>query len=141
MKTTPYLNYDGNTEEALTFYAKAIGAEPPALMRFGDTPAAEHVPAAAKDQVMHGCLQIGDEVLLMASDTGCIPDQGFRGHDGFSIALAPRTVAEAKRVFDALAEGGKVTMPLEKTFWAEAFGSLVDRFGVSWLINCEKDGG
>ena len=141
MKTTPYLNFDGKSEEALNFYAQALGAQVVGLMRFGETPAAEHVPAEAHDQVMHACLQYGDDALLMASDTGCIPDQGFRGYDGFSIALAPRSVAEARRVFDALADGGKVTMPLEKTFWADAFGNLVDRYGVGWLINCEKDGG
>lgn len=140
MKTTPYLNFDGKSEEAFTFYANAIGAQITAMMRFGETPAAGHVPPEAQQQVMHACLQYGDDILLMASDTGCIPDQGFRGHEGFSIALAPRNVAEAERVFAALADGGRVTMALEKTFWAERFGSLIDRFGVSWLINCETDG-
>lgn len=141
MQTTPYLNFDGKAEEAFTFYAQAIGATVTAMMRFGETPACEHVPAEAHDQIMHACLNYGDVPLLMASDTGCIPGQGFRGYEGFAIALNAPTVAEATRVFEALAAGGTVTMPLEQTFWAEIFGGLTDRYGVSWLINCEKDGG
>lgn len=140
MHTTPYLSFDGNTEAAFTFYARAIGAQVTAMMRFGDSPMADQVPAAMHQRVMHACLQHGDDILLMATDSGCTPDDQFRGHEGFSVALAPRTVADAERVFAALAEGGKVTMPLTKTFWAERFGSLVDRFGVSWLINCESAG-
>ncbi|MBB5207767.1 VOC family protein [Chiayiivirga flava] len=137
MKLVTYLNFDGNTEEAMTFYAGALGARITAMMRFGDTPAAEHVPADAQDKVMHACLQLGDDMILFACDSGCVPGQEFRSHEGFSIAISTPSIDETERVFAALSAGGTVTMPLEKTFWAERFGSLVDRFGVSWLINCD----
>lgn len=137
MKFTTYLNFDGNTEEAFKFYAAAFNAQITAMMRFGETPAAEYVPADAQDKVMHACLQIGDGVLLFGSDSGCVPGQEFRSHEGFSVALSTPSVAEGERVFAALSAGGKVTMPMEKTFWAERFGSLVDRFGVSWLVNVD----
>ncbi|MNN97146.1 hypothetical protein D3C81_2162530 [compost metagenome] len=75
--------------------------------------------------------------MLMASDT--TPDRPTQGMSGCSISLNVDSIAEAERVFNALAEGGKVDMPLEATFWAARFGMLVDRFGVSWMINCEKD--
>lgn len=137
MKLVTYLNFDGNTEEAMTFYATTLKGNITAMMRFGETPAAEHVPADAQDKVMHACLQIGDDMVLFASDSGCVPGQEFKGYDGFSIAISTPSIDESERVFAALSDGGTVTMPMEKTFWAERFGSVIDRFGVTWLVNCD----
>ncbi|MNN99654.1 hypothetical protein D3C81_2193570 [compost metagenome] len=85
---------------------------------------------------MHARLQVGDQVL-MGSDT--CQGMPYEGVKGCSISVNVDSKADARRVFDGLAEGGKVVMPLEKTFWAAAFGALEDRFGVSWMINCEHD--
>ncbi len=106
------------------------------MMTFGETPAAEHVPKEHHDLIIHTCLKVGDQ-MLMASDT--TPDRPTPGMSGCSISLNVDSVAEAERVFNALAAGGKVEMPLDSTFWAARFGMLIDKFGVSWMVNCEKD--
>jgi PhnB protein len=106
------------------------------MMTFGETPAAEHVPKEYHDLIIHTCLKVGDQ-MLMASDT--TPDRPTPGMSGCSISLNVDSIAEAERVFKALSDGGKVEMQLEATFWAARFGMLVDRFGVSWMVNCEKD--
>jgi PhnB protein len=134
MKVSPYLNFDGNCEEAMRFYAACTGGEVIAMMKFAGTPAEAHVPPEMKDKVLHACISMnGTE--LMASDAAC----GNKTPQGFSVALHVNDPAEAERVFHALGEGGKVEMPIQQTFWAERFGSLVDRYGISWMVNC--DGG
>ncbi len=139
MKVCPYLEFDGNCREAFDFYAGAIGGTIVSMMTFGETPAAEHVPAASHSQIMHAALQLDDGHFLMASDG--MPGQPSQGIKGASVALHPETPADADRVFANLADGGQVTMPIDRTFWAERFGMLVDRFGVPWIINCLGDVG
>ncbi|MNP02950.1 hypothetical protein D3C76_948170 [compost metagenome] len=136
MKISPYLIFNGDCRAAFTFYQQCLQAQIEAMMTFGETPAAEHVPKEHHDLIIHTCLKVGDQ-MLMASDT--TPDRPTPGMSGCSISLNVDSIAEAERVFNALAEGGKVDMPLEATFWAARFGMLVDRFGVSWMVNCEKD--
>ncbi|HET7301060.1 MAG TPA: VOC family protein, partial [Oleiagrimonas sp.] len=98
------------------------------------------VPADKRDLIMHACIAVGDDVL-MASDWGCGSDSPpFEAPRGFSVSLNVDSVAEAERVYTALAEGGRANMPLNKTFFAERFGMLTDRFGVPWMVNCEKGG-
>lgn len=127
----PYLSFGGRCEEAIEFYRKALGAELRMMMRFKEAPEPSGMPECFEDKIMHASLQIGDSVL-MASDGRCEGPQSF---EGFSISIQLPDEAEADRVFAALSEGGLVTMPLEKTFWAPKFGMLQDRFGVGWMIN------
>ncbi|MBM4297966.1 MAG: VOC family protein [Deltaproteobacteria bacterium] len=132
MAIEPYLFFNGNCEEAVELYKKALGAEVLMLMRYKESPEPPPpgmVPAGWDNKVMHTTLRIGD-ANVMASD-GCSEGANFQG---FSLSLALNTEAEAQRVFAALAVGGKVTMPLGKTFWSPCFGMLTDRFGVGWMV-------
>jgi len=138
MHIQPYLFFNGRAEEALNFYKRAVGAEVTTLMRFKDSPETSPtgmVPISWSDKVMHANVRIGD-TQVMASD-GCSEEQlTFRG---FSLSLAVTSVAEADRCFNALADGGKVDMPLSKTFWSARFGMVTDRFGVAWMIGVFDD--
>ncbi|MBC7772726.1 MAG: VOC family protein [Pyrinomonadaceae bacterium] len=129
----PYLFFGGRCEEALAFYHSAIGATVEMVMHFNESP--EPVPAEMlapgfENKVMHASFRVG-ETTLMASD-GCQAGQAF---GGFSLSLSVASEAEADRVFAALAEGGKVEMPLGKTFWSPRFGMLTDRFGIGWMVS------
>ena len=126
----PYLHFDGRCEEALAFYKKALGAEVEMLMRFKESPEPANNPPGSENKVMHSAFTVNG-ATLMASDGYC---QGKPSFQGFSLSLAARDEAEAKRLFGALAEGGEVQMPLAKTFFSPSFGIVADRFGVSWMI-------
>lgn len=130
----PYLFFNGRCEEALEFYRNALGAEVDMLMRFKDNPEPQPsgtLPPGYDNKVMHASFRVGGSTL-MASD-GCEEDKG--GFEGFSLSLAVPTEAEAKRAFDALADGGQVKMPLAKTFWSPCFGAVTDRFGLGWMVS------
>ena len=134
MQVQPYLSFDGRCEEALEFYRKALGAEVLMLMRYRESPEPPPpgmLPPGAENKVMHASLRIGD-TTLMASDGHC---QGRPGFQGISLSLTVANVAEAERRFAALADGGKVQMPLTKTFFSPGFGIVADRFGVSWMVH------
>jgi PhnB protein len=134
MQVQPYLFFEGRCEEALEFYRQALDAEVEMLMRFKDSPEAPPPGAVApgsEEKVMHASFRIGD-TILMASDGGCSGRSSFQG---VSLSLNLAEVAEAERRFAALAAGGEVQMPLSATFWSPAFGMVVDRFGVSWMVN------
>jgi len=125
----PYLAFDGNCREAMSFYQSCLGGELQ-VQSFGDVGMAQG--KGTEDRVMHARLTNG-EARLMASDT--MPGQPYEGMKNFGVALTFPTPDAARDVFDALAEGGQVTMPLGKTFWAEAFGMVTDRFGTPWMVN------
>jgi PhnB protein len=133
MKINTYLTFNGDCEKAFQFYAEHLGGKIEAMFPFAGTPAEEFTPPEWKDKIMHATLSVGD-ALLMGSDA---PGGRFEKPQGFSVSLQIPDPAEAERVFDALAANGQVIMPLEKTFWAEKFGMLVDPFGIPWMINCE----
>lgn len=130
-----YLTYNGNAAEALQFYARTLPrAKIDKLLTFGQMPpdACPALPPGGGDRLMHGCLSF-DGGLLMASDTmGTEPYDGIKG---CGLALQCADNDEAQRVFEALAAGGTITMPLQPTFWAERFGMVTDRFGTPWLVN------
>ena len=133
MLVQPYLNFDGRCEEAINFYKSALGAESIMLMRYSETPDPTPpgmVAPGSENKVCHASLRIGESVL-MASDGGC---RGKAGFQGITLNLSVASEAEADRRFAALAEGGKVQMPLMKTFFSPRFGMVEDRFGVSWMI-------
>jgi PhnB protein len=129
----PYLFFGGRCEEALQFYRQALGAEIDMLMRYKESPEPMPpgmVPPGYENKVMHATFRI-DGNTLMASD-GCGEAPGF---DGFSLALTVATEADADRAFGALSAGGKITMPLTKTFWSPRFGMVTDRFGLGWMVS------
>ena len=129
---TPYLSFGGRCDEAIAFYRQALGAEVEMLLRFNESPdpVPEGVlPPGFENKVMHVGMRIGG-ALLLASD-GCEQASRF---SGVSLSLELGTPADAARAFDALADGGKVTMPLGKTFWSPCFGMVTDRFGMSWMV-------
>ncbi|AOF86749.1 hypothetical protein BSY239_440 [Hydrogenophaga sp. RAC07] len=127
-----YLSYNGDCAEAMAFYAKVLGARLEALITYGQMPGEMPVPAEHADRVMHAYL-VHPDFAIMAGDTP--PGVPYAGIQGCMLAITYPTVAEATRVFNALAEGGKVGMPLAETFWADTFGMVTDRFGTPWGIN------
>ena len=132
----PYLFFSGRCAEAIAFYQTTLGAKQEMLMRYSDSPEPHPpgmVPAGWEDKVMHASFRLGDNVL-MASD-GCGGSDDDAGFQGFSLSYTVADEAEAHRVFAALADGGKVTMPLMKTFWSPCFGMVTDRFGLGWMIS------
>ena len=132
MQFSTYLFFDGRCEEAAEFYKKAIGAEVAYMMRYSDSPEPHPpgmVPPGFENKVMHMSMQIGGMTLMAADD--CTGHPTFQG---FSLSLAATSEAEAERLFAALGDGGSVTMPLTKTFFATKFGMLTDRFGVGWMV-------
>lgn len=137
MRIDAYLTFEDQTEAAFTFYQKCLGGKLD-MMRFADMPGeggcpgGEPLPESAKNRIMHASLALEDQ-LLMASDS--FPDQPYEGIKGCMVALSYEDNAEAERVYGALLEGGKAIMPMEEAFWAERFGMLVDRFGVTWGVN------
>ena len=133
MQVQPYLYFEGRCEEAIEFYRKTIGAELTMLMRYKDSPEPPQpgmLPPGAGDKVMHSSFRIG-ESTVMASDGLCSGKPDFKG---VSLTVSVADANEAERLFAALGEGGKVQMPLTKTFFAARFGMAADRFGVSWMI-------
>jgi PhnB protein len=135
MQFAPYLNFAGNCREAFTRYNEIFGGRL-IVMTFGETPMAAQMPAEWSDKVAHARIEAGD-CAVMGSD--CPPDR-FAQPRGISVHVAPPSVAEGERIFAALAEGGSVTMPAQKTFWSAYFGMVVDRFGISWMVNCNQAG-
>jgi PhnB protein len=140
MQVQPYLFFDGRADEAIEFYKKALGAKVNMLMRFKDAPPqatsggggggdCKPDPANA-EKVMHAQFSVGDTVV-MASDGDCKGDPKF---GGFALSITADNDAEAQRVFAAVSEGGKVIMPLTKTFFSSAFGMVHDKFGVMWMV-------
>jgi PhnB protein len=129
----PYLFFNGACEQAVEFYKKALGAEVQMLMRYNESPEpppSGMVPPGFENKIMHVSIRIG-QTILMASD-GCSTERP--AFEGFSLSLAVSTEAEVDRFFNALAEGGKIGMPLMKTFWSPRFGMVTDKFGVGWMI-------
>src|SRR5262245_60530454 len=133
MQIQPYLSFKGDCEDAFRFYEQHLGGELGPLFRYAGSPMADQAPPEWGDKIMHGSVKAGG-LELMGGD---VAPERFEEPKGFSLSIQIGTTAEAERVFRALAEGGRVVMPLEKTFWAAGFGMLVDRFGISWMINCD----
>jgi len=130
MKIQSYLMFNGRTEEALKFYEKALGAKIEMMMRFKDAPPEAQPSPAMGEKVMHSSFVIGD-TQLMATDGACGGKSAFAG---ISLVFNATDDADAKRRFEALADGGKVEVPLGPAFFASSFGVTADRFGVSWMV-------
>lgn len=130
-----YLSFDGNCAEAMQFYERVLGGRLEALIRYADAPPdAAMPPLSAEDagRIMHARLGLDQQTLLGSDATAAHP---YPGKQGVALALAYPTVPDAQRVFDQLADGGNITLPLQKTFWAEAYGALIDRYGTRWMVS------
>ncbi len=126
-----YLFFNGTCAEAMRFYERTLDGKLEMILKASEAPAGNGCPGADPDAILHACVEIQGR-RLMASDW--MGDQKYPGMGGFSLSLNYPTAQEARRVFEALAEGGQVRMPLEKTFWVEAFGMLTDRYGTPWMV-------
>ncbi|MCE8042938.1 hypothetical protein BZY95_19285 [Billgrantia desiderata SP1] len=140
MQLSTYLIFDGNCREAFEFYQRCFDAKLEALATYAEMPASEgmEIPEEASNLVMHARLRIGDQTL-MASDNSPACPAPYEGIKGVSIAVGVDSVEQAEKLFNALADNGTVQMPLDETFWAHRFGMLVDKFGVAWMINYDKE--
>ncbi len=134
MQLSPYLYFNGQCEEAFRFYEQCLHAKIVTMNTYAESPMADQVPAEWRDKILHATLTVDDKML-----SGCDSPAGrYEKPKGFSVTLGIEDPADAKRVFEALAENGVVIMPLQNTFWTNGFGMLVDKFGVPWMINCEQ---
>lgn len=131
LRVNPYIAYKGNCQDAIEFYKTALNAEMLFVQKVGDSPMPEMGPA---EKIMHCSIKIGDSVVMLCDDMRLTPPDG---HGNISLAIGLNDPARAKQIFDKLAEDGSVVMPIGKTYWAEAFGVLTDKFGVTWMVNCE----
>ena len=131
LSINPYLNFDGKSEEALNFYHKVFGGDRPSIMRFSDAPAGaggEVDPSL----VMHGSVQVGASTLMVSDSPS---EGGISMGNGHHISVQTDSKEEGQKVFEALSEGGEVTMPYADQFWGDSFGMVTDKFGISWMIN------
>ncbi len=135
MQVNAYLIFNGQCEEAFRFYERCLGGKIDAMMTHAGSPMEGQVPAEWRSKILHARMTVDGQVL-MASDA---PPNRYEKPQGFAVSLGIEKMADAKRIFEALAEGGTVQMPLQKTFWAAGFGAVTDRFGTPWMINCEKE--
>jgi len=137
MELCPYLVFDGQCAAAFRFYAQALGGTIESMQTFGESPMPEREAPEWRDRMLHARLSVGGQVL-MGSDSP--PDRHDRPQ-GFSVSLSVDSPAEAERIFQALAAGGTVQMAIQETFWASRFGMLTDRFGIPWIVNCDRPAG
>ncbi len=135
----PYLNFNGTTEQVFNFYKSIFGGEFLMIQRFNEVPSDVENPATEEEgnRIMHIALPIGKSIL-MGSDTPVSFPAPIAGSN-FSISVEPDSEAHAKQIFDGLAEGGKITMPLEKAFWGAYFGMCTDKFGINWMVNYQVE--
>jgi PhnB protein len=135
LKIEPYLSFNGNTEEAFAFYKSIFGGDFTTVMRFGEMPGADKMPATDKNKIMHIALPIGDNTTLMGSDALDSVNQKLTVGDNFHISISLSNETEAVRIFNSLTELGQVIMPLSKEFWSELFGMCKDKYGIQWMVN------
>ena len=135
VQVQPYLFFEGRCEEAIEFYRKALDAKVDVVMRYNEAPPAPGMKMPP-DKVMHAAFKVG-ETQVLASDGNCSGKPSFQG---ISLTVSARDDAHAKHMFGALAEGGRVTQPLTKTFFSSNFGMLTDRFGVGWMVVAPRAG-
>jgi PhnB protein len=128
---SPYIAFNGNCRAAIEFYRESLGAEVLFTQTVGESPTADMGPA---ENIMHCTIKVGESTIMMCDDPR--PNTATPGGN-ISLAIGLSDPERAKQIFENLAGGGQVIMPLEKTYWAEAFGMLTDRFGVKWMVNCE----
>ena len=140
MQINPYLSFDGNCKTAFDYYVKNLGAKMVMCMTYADAPPVPagqqgECPPPPSDKIMHARLQLGEGVI-MGSDS---PPGRYQAPAGVFVSVNTTDTAEAERIYQGLSEKAEIFMPLGETFWAKRFGMLKDQFGISWMINCEKE--
>lgn len=138
----PYLNFNGNTEEAFLFYKSVFGGEFVLLQRYKEVPETEmgaNLKEDDKEKIMHVSLPIGQNTILMGTDVLEAYGQTLTEGNNFSVAIGTDSEAEADKLFNGLSEGGTITMPLQKTFWGSYFGMFNDKFGIQWMVNYDHN--
>jgi PhnB protein len=134
MQIAPHLHFKGNCREAFKYYAEAFDGKIVFEMSYGESPVANQVPAEERTQIIHARVDIGGQYLLGMDASG----SRYQTPQGFHVQVAVEKPDQAERIFKALSQGGTITMPFQQTFWAHRFGMCTDRFGIPWMINCEK---
>ncbi|MGE5383022.1 MAG: VOC family protein [Omnitrophica WOR_2 bacterium] len=137
VKLHPYVNFNGNCEEAFNFYKSIFGGDFTYVGRFKDMPNSQNMEAADSNRIMHISLPLGGGTILMGSDIPNSMENQFKEGTNITLSLIPESEEEARKVFDALADGGRVNMPQEKTFWGSLFGMLTDKYGINWMVDYE----
>ena len=132
----PYLFYSGNCEAAFKYYEKVLGGKIKMMLRSDEAPESMPAPAGWEKKIMHARMTVSGAVL-MASDS---PPEHFHKPQGFAVSLTVKDPADAEKKFNALCEGGTVTMPFSKTFFSKGFGMAIDQFGIPWMVNCPLEG-
>jgi len=138
VKMNPYLNFNGNAEEALNFYKSVLGGEFTAVMRYKEMPDGNKISQEDQDKIMHIGLKLGDDYHLMASDTIDSRGQKVTVGNNFYISLDVQSKEEADNLFKRLSQGGKIELPIQDTFWGSYFGMFKDKFGIQWMISYTK---
>lgn len=134
MKIQPYLNFNGQCEEAFALYERALGGKVVFRHTYGNSPMAAQVGPEWTDKIMHITMQAGGQALL-----GCdAPPPHYSQPQGLRVCLEFEDVAEAESVYNSLSEGGQIGMALQETFWAKRFAMFQDRFGTPWMVNVSK---
>jgi PhnB protein len=136
MNVQPYLSFEGRAQEAIDFYKSALGAKVDMIMQFKDAPPEMKASPESKDKIMHSAFRIGD-TQIMATDGQC---SGKATFSGITLTLNAASNGEAEKLFNALAQGGQVQMPMSETFFAHRFGMVADKFGVGWMVLNPKEG-
>ena len=139
LHVNPYLNFNGNTEEAFSFYRSVFGGDFLQVLKFGETPEKDKIPAEAQDKIMHISLPVGNGTVLMATDALESMGQKLRPGNNFHLSVEADSKAEAEKYFNGLSNGGKVTMPLADTFWGAYFGMVTDKYDINWMVSCDKN--
>jgi PhnB protein len=134
MKTNPYLAFNGNCAEAFKFYEQVLNGKISMLLTHAEAPPGEQGLPEWKDKIMHARMTVGNDVIM----GGDSPPAYYQTPAGFSVSINLDTPEEADRIYHALSEGGVIKMPISETFWAHRFAMFTDKFGVPWMINCEK---
>lgn len=134
-QVNPYLNFNGNTEEAFNFYKSVFGGEFRMLMRFKDTPEAGNIPADVRDLIMHVALPLGKDNVLMGTDAPESMGFGLKEGNNVHISIHTESREEADKLFNGLSAGGNVQMPMTDMFWGDYYGAFTDKFGIQWMIS------
>lgn len=139
MEFQPYLNFNGNTEEAFNFYKSVFGGDFKMLQRFSETPEGDQLPEGDRNKIMHIALPLGSHTTLMGTDALESMGQQVTQGNNFYLSVHPDSKEKTDELFQKLADGGEVEMELQDTFWGAYFGMCKDRFGVQWMLNYENN--
>lgn len=131
----PYLNFNGTTEAAFKFYRSVFGGDFITLQRFKDTAEADRIQEADRDKIMHVALMVGKGTVLMGTDALESMGHPLSVGNNFFLSISAESEVEAENYFEKLSAGGKISIPLKKTFWGAYFGIFTDKFGIQWMID------